>query len=81
MASLMPLRWLVGITDVMDMNGQISGVGEGQKGLACSSPWGCKDSDMTGQLNSNNNNNVDRLLKELAKLYSLLWVMVKSVFT
>ena len=33
--------------------GQTSGNGEGQKGLACCSPWGCKGSDMTGRLNNN----------------------------
>ena len=27
------------------------GVGDGQGGLACCSPWGCKESDMTEQLN------------------------------
>ena len=27
------------------------GVGDGQRCLACSSPWGCKESDMTEQLN------------------------------
>ena len=27
--------------------GQILGDGEGQGSLACSSPWGCKGSDMT----------------------------------
>ena len=26
-------------------------VGDGQRGLACCSPWGCKESDMTEQLN------------------------------
>ena len=30
--------------------------GEGQGGLACCSPWGCKDLDMTGLLNNNNYN-------------------------
>ena len=30
---------------------QAPGVGEGQGGLACSSPWGRKESDMTEQLN------------------------------
>ena len=30
--------------------GQTLGDGEGQGGLACFSPWGCKDSDTTGQL-------------------------------
>ena len=27
------------------------GVGDGQEGLACCSPWGCKESDMTERLN------------------------------
>ena len=27
--------------------GQTSGDGEGQGGLACCSPWGCQESDMT----------------------------------
>ena len=31
--------------------------GEGQGGLVCCSPWGCKEVDMTEQLNNNNNNN------------------------
>ena len=30
---------------------QALGVGDGQGGLACCSPWGCKESDMTQQLN------------------------------
>ena len=30
---------------------QPPGVGEGQGDLACCSPWGCKESDMTEQLN------------------------------
>lgn len=34
--------------------GEISGSGEGQRGLACSSPRGRKDSDMPGQLNNSN---------------------------
>ena len=32
--------------------GQKSGDGEGQGGLACYSPWGCKKLDTTGQLNN-----------------------------
>ena len=32
---------------------QILGHGEGQGGLACYSPWGCKELDMTKQLNNN----------------------------
>ena len=31
-----------------------TGDGEGQGGLACCSPWGRKESDTTGRLNSNN---------------------------
>ena len=30
---------------------QATGVGDGQGGLACCSPWGHKESDMTEQLN------------------------------
>ena len=29
---------------------QFLGVGDGQRSLACCSPWGCKESDMTEQL-------------------------------
>ena len=31
--------------------GQTLGVGDGQGGLACCGPWGCKESDVTEQLN------------------------------
>ena len=33
--------------------GQTLGHDEGQGGLACCSPWGCKEWDMTWQLNNN----------------------------
>ena len=33
---------------------QTLGDGEGQGGLACGSPWGSKESDMTERLNNNN---------------------------
>ena len=36
--------------------GQTSGDSDGQRGLACCSPWGHKESNMTGWLNKNNNN-------------------------
>ena len=35
--------------------GQTLGDREGQGGLACCSPWGCKESDMAQQLNNSNN--------------------------
>ena len=47
------LRWLDGITDSMDMSEQALGVGDGQGGLACCSPWGWRESDTTEQLNNN----------------------------
>ena len=34
---------------------QILGDGEEQGSLMCFSPWGCKESDTTEQLNNNNN--------------------------
>ena len=34
--------------------GQTLEDGEGQGGLVCCSPWGHKESDMTGRLNNNN---------------------------
>ena len=45
------LRWLDGITDSMDMSLSNLGVGDGQGGLACCSPWGHKELDMTERLN------------------------------
>ena len=32
---------------------QIPGDGKGQGSLVCCSPWGCRESDMTQQLNNN----------------------------
>ena len=45
------MRWLDGITDLMDMFEQALGVGDGQGSLSCCSPWGHKESDMTELLN------------------------------
>ena len=45
------MRWLDGITDLMDEFEQALGVGDGQGSLAYCSPWGLEESDMTEQLN------------------------------
>ena len=47
------MRWLYGISNSMDMSEQDLGDGERQGSLACYSPWGDKESDMTEQLNKN----------------------------
>ena len=41
------MRWLDGITDLMDMIEQALGVGDGQGSLVCCSLWGRKESDLT----------------------------------
>ena len=41
------MRWLDGITDLMNKFEQALGVDDEQGGLECFSPWGCKESDMT----------------------------------
>ena len=46
------MRWLVGITDSMDMGlGRLQQLVDGQGGLVCCGSWGRKESDMTEQLN------------------------------
>ena len=50
------MRWLDSITDSMDMSlSKTPGDSGGQKSLACCSPWGCQDSNITQGLNNNNN--------------------------
>ena len=48
------MRWLNGITDSMDRSLRKKAVGddERQGKLACCSPWGHKESDMTEWLNT-----------------------------
>jgi len=46
------MRWFNGMTDSMGHESeQAPGVGDEQDRLACCSPWGRKESDMTEQLN------------------------------
>ena len=50
------MRWLDGITNMMDMTlSKFQELSEGQGGLACCRPWGHKQSDTTERLNNNNN--------------------------
>ena len=46
------MRWLDGIINSMDMSEQTLGDSEGQGSLACCSPLGRKQSDMTVRLNN-----------------------------
>ena len=48
--------------------GRTLGDGDGQGGLACCSPWGHEESDLTWHLNSNNQ------LFRVRKLPSPLWM-------
>ena len=48
------MRWLDGITNNGHELGQTSEDDEGQRGLACCSPWGRKGLDTTRRLNNNN---------------------------
>ena len=41
------MRWLDDITDSMDEFEQALAVGDGQRSLACGSPWGLEESDTT----------------------------------
>ena len=46
------MRWLDGITDSMDTGlSKLRELVMGQGSLACCSLWGCKELDMTEQLN------------------------------
>ena len=47
------MRWLDGISDSVGMSLSKLENSEGQGSLACYSPWGHKESDMTEQLNYN----------------------------
>ena len=47
------MRWLYGTTDSMDISlRKLMGDSEGQERLACCSPWGHKESDVTERLNN-----------------------------
>ena len=41
------MRWLDGMINSMHMSLSKLGDSEGQAGLVCCSPWGCRELDMT----------------------------------
>ena len=48
------MRWLDGITDAMNMNlGKLREMVRDREAWRAASPWSCKESDTTGQLNNN----------------------------
>ena len=48
------MRWLESITDSVDMNfRKLWGGSGGQRSLACYTPWGFKELDMTERLSNN----------------------------
>ena len=58
------MRWLDGITDLMDMSlSKLWWIARtGKPGVLQSIPWGHKESDMTEQMNNNNKKGVSMLL-------------------
>ena len=47
------MRWSDGVTDLMDMSlSKLQEMVRDRGGLACCSPWGCRESHMTEQLNN-----------------------------
>ena len=57
-------RWLDGISDLMDVSEQALGDSEGQGSLVCCSPWGCKELDMTEQLNNRQQHDYENEARE-----------------
>ena len=60
---------------------QAPGVGDGQGGLACCSPWGHKESDMTEQLNFISLGFLNTWLTGLLGNYGFLFLSLSSVLT
>ena len=51
---------------------QTPGDGEGQAGLACCSPWGCKELDMTEQLDNTIAATLRNRMDTLSKFFSVV---------
>ena len=72
------MRWLDGITDWIHMSlGRLLGVGDGQGGLVCCRPWGCKELEMTERLNwtelkRHNRGQFSPLFSTISKFYNFI---------
>ena len=55
--------------------GWILGAGDGQEGLACYSPWGPKESDVTQQLNNNNKSTQNGSWQRIRKMGAIRWLL------
>ena len=55
---------------------QTPGDGEGQKSLACYSPWGCKESDTTKHSTTTNICDSEYIKKEL--YHNIMWLLEKK---
>ena len=60
------VRWLDGLTNLVDMNLSKLRDSEGQGSPVCCSPWVCQELDETWQLN--NNNNLTKVIRSHIKL-------------
>ena len=74
------MRWLDGITDSMDMSlSQLWGVGDGQGGLVCCSPWGRKELDMTERLSLTHFCQKVMSLLMYGNEFLVCWIKVKKI--
>ena len=65
------MRWLDCITNWMETRlSKLQGVGDGQGGLACCSPWGCKELDTTEWRNW-----TDELLGSATHVPGIYWLL------
>ena len=66
------MRLLDGIINSMDMSlSKLWEIVEGQGSLVCCSPWGCKESDMTEQLNNKKKLMPALLIRTLVSKYQM----------
>ena len=75
------MRWLDGITDVMDMNMSKLWEMVRDRSLACCSLWGHKELEMTGQLNNNTNTALSLHFQSFSHYVFLCSSLLHIIFT